>query len=110
MSCFQILPLGNSVVIQLGTAELPLRNSVTGTTDTGATVACTLLNANDAAVVGGTWPVSMPHSAGGVYRATLPATLELTHGASYTALISVTGSGAEVGRFEVECIAQTRAR
>jgi hypothetical protein len=110
MSCFQILPIDNSIVIQVGSAASPLRNSVTETADTAATIGCTLLDAAGDEVVGETWPVSLAHDSGGIYRATLPGTLSLTHGNSYTAVISGTGSGGEAVKFEVDCVAQIRGR
>lgn len=110
MSCFQILPIGNSIVVQLGTTASPLRNSVTEAADTAATITCILLDSAGDEVTGGTWPASMSHASGGIYRATLPGTLGLIHGDSYTAVISGTGSGGEAIKFEVGCVAQTRGR
>jgi hypothetical protein len=110
VSCFQILPIDNTIVVQLGTTASPLRNSVTEVVDTAATITCVLLDSSGDEVTGSTWPVSMPHSSGGIYRATLPATLELVHGDSYTAVISGAGSGGEALNIEVSCVAQIRGR
>lgn len=106
MSCFQILPLENSFVAQWG----PVTNTVTGVVDVGATVSVTLLDSEGAEVAGQVWPVSMPHASAGVYRATLPATVELVDEGSYVAVIEALGSGGETGKINVDCTAKIRKR
>ena len=106
MNCFQILRIGNSIVVELS----GLTNSVTEAVDTGATMEVTLLDSAGAEVPGATWPMAMPHAGSGDYRATLPHTVELTDDAYYTALITATGSGGEVGDWRVNCKAEPRTR
>lgn len=110
MSCFQILPLDNSFVIQWGSAEKPVINSVTGVIDTGATVTVTLEDSSGAEVGSQVWPVLMLHVSGGIYRATLSPQAGLADGESYTAIINAIGSGSEVAKIAIDCIARIRRR
>ena len=97
------LYIGNDMVIEV----TELTNSVTSVVDEAATVAVTLLSSGST-VAGATWPISMPHVAGGLYRATLPAGLQLYASTSYSAVITVTGAGGEVAKWEPQVVAQKR--
>lgn len=103
MSCTVNLYVGNSSVCEL----TGLKNSVTGVADTGATVNVTLYS-GDTEVTGQTWPASMAHVADGTYRVTLNHDISIQAGYTYTAVITATGSGSEVGRWELTGQAQTR--
>ena len=98
------LYLDNSNVVELR----GLTNSVTNVVDTGASVSVTILDASGASVGGQVWPVSMAHASAGTYRATLSADIEIANGKRYTARVDATGSGAEVGEWNCQVIAQDR--
>lgn len=99
------LYLDNSNVVEL----VGLKNSVTGAADVGASVSLVLLDANGEEVAGETWPVSLSHGEGGTYRATLSPDVEVKDSHIYTARISATGSGGEVGRWNCIVTAAVRA-
>lgn len=100
------LYVGNTNVIELQ----GLKNSVTGTTDTAATVEVTLKDGAGVEIAGQSWPASMVHDADGTYRATLEDDLSLRKGGRYFAYVTATGSGGEVGNWVGECIASIRTR
>lgn len=85
-----------------------LKNSATNVIDTGATVEVTLKDENGNNVAGQTWPATMAHDSGGLYRATLDEDLDLTPLASYVAHVDATGSGGQVGHWEKAVTARTR--
>ena len=99
------LYINNSNVVELRS----LTNSVTGSADTGATVRVTIYDDRDDAISGETWPVSMSHVSAGTYRATLSSALVLTHNGKYTAVVTVAGTGGEVGSFRQLLVALQRA-
>lgn len=106
MSCYMDLFIGSHNVI-----EIPeLTNSITGLADTGATVSVTLLDSDGAEVDGETWPKSMLHVSAGLYRATLSSALEVVAGESYTASLSLEGSGGEVGIWQYSLIAKVKGQ
>lgn len=98
------LYIDNSNVIELR----ELKNSVTGAADTGASVSVTVKDSAGDDVAGETWPVSLAHASGGTYRGTLSRSLTLTEGGVYTAVVSVTGSGAETATFNCRLRAEER--
>jgi hypothetical protein len=98
------LYLDNSNVIELRS----LTNSVTGVVDTGASVSVTIQDASGTPVTGQVWPVSMGHDSDGTYRATLDSSINLIAGRKYTAVVTATGSGSEVGEWNCSVIAQDR--
>lgn len=93
MSCDLKLYIGSGNVVEWQ----ELTNSVTGVVDTGATMTVTLKDSAGEEVDGQVWPATMAHDAAGTYRATLEDDLDLTVGDTYTAEITVTGSGGEPG-------------
>jgi hypothetical protein len=98
------LYLDNSNVIELR----DLKNSVTLSADTGATVQVTITDAAGAEVSGETWPVVMAHAASGTYRATLSDALAITANRKYLAVVEATGSGGEVGVWSCPVVADVR--
>lgn len=97
MPCYKVLYIGNSTVLELR----DLKNSVTDTADTGATVTVTLVDDQGAQVSGQSWPLLMPHVSAGTYRGIMSSSLALVEGAEYVGQIDATGSGGEIGHFEV---------
>jgi hypothetical protein len=106
--CDATLYVGNNTVLQLGTTDDPLKNSVTGTTDTGATVTATIYEMDDTEVTGETWPVVLSHAGSGIYRKTVSQSLNLVEHTSYKVIISATGTGGEVGKWTVVRKAEVR--
>ena len=105
MSCFVDFFVGCGNVIEYQA----LKNSVTGVVDTGATVELTkIVDTAGATVTGQTFPLSMPHDAGGTYRATVSALLAIEAGSEYMAHIDATGSGGETDHREVTIRASYR--
>jgi len=98
------LLIGNSNVIELR----ELTNSVTELVDEGASVSVTLYDWADDEVEGEVWPVLMGHDTGGLYRATLAPTLELTPNLPYYGVVVAEGSGGEIGRWRVPMRARVR--
>ena len=98
------LYLDNTNVVELR----DLTNSVTGVVDEGATVSVTLLDPKGVEVAGETWPVAMPHTSAGLYRATLSSNIVITPLVYYTAEVTVLGSGSEVAEFNCKIAARTR--
>lgn len=54
-----------------------LKNNVTDTIITTATVTVTVVDSDGVDIAGVTWPISLPHIADGLYRGNLPDTLVL---------------------------------
>ena len=106
--CDVKLYIGNSNVLQLGTTDDPVANSITGTTDTGATVTGTIYDMDDAEVTGETWPVTLSHNSGGIYQAVLSDSLSLTEHTNYQIVINATGSAGENGKWTVVKKAEVR--
>lgn len=72
-----------------------LTNKATGEIDTGASVAITITDRSGNEVAGVTWPLTMSHTSGGTYRATLPDDLVVLEKRRYIATIEATGSGGQ---------------
>ena len=104
MTCNVALYVGNSNVVELQA----LTNSVTDVVDTGATVTCTIYDSSGTEVTGQSWPAAMAHDAAGTYRATLDDDIAIIADRAYTVHVDATGTGAEVGHWEVTITAQTR--
>jgi predicted RNA-binding protein with TRAM domain len=81
---------------------------VTGDIDTGASVNVRITDGTDD-VNGQTWPASMSHDSAGTYRATLNDSIGIEAGQSYVVIVSATGSGGEVGKWEINALAKARA-
>ena len=71
-----------------------LKDVITGTVITGATVTVTLKNASGTEVSGATWPLTMAHAGNGLYRAILPNELVLNANLAYVATI-IADNGAD---------------
>jgi hypothetical protein len=85
-------------------AELyDLRDEVTGALITDATVTVTLFDGSGEEVLGAVWPVTMPHVENGIYRAVIPAGLDLDRGRRYQAVMSTSGAS-----WELELTAQAQ--
>lgn len=75
----------NSMVFQLGTSTEPLTDEITGAVQTTATVTLEWIkDAANATIAGVSFPVTLAHAGGGVYRAAVPP-LALSLLARYTA-------------------------
>ena len=92
---------GNTLVVGLQ----EVKNNLTGVADSGATVTVTIEDAKGNNADGVTWPVTMVYGtdADGTagYYGIVSETLSLTKHRTYTAVITATGSGAEVGVWRV---------
>lgn len=99
------LLVGNDMILELAS----LQNTVTADYVNDAAVYVTLLDLDGVEVAGQAWPLQMPYvvSSSGLYRAELPATVELVDKTKYTARIDVT-SGAMVARWDAPTIAKLR--
>ena len=84
------LYVGNDTTVEL----TGLTNSVTGAAVNNATATVTLVDENDVAVTGMTFPQAMTPLGNGAYSATLQDTLALTAGQNYRLYVDVNaGSG-----------------
>jgi hypothetical protein len=77
-----------------------------------ASVTMTLLDAAGAEVAGQIWPLGLAYIAGtdAVYRATLLATLPVTPGARYTAVIDADGGLGLLAKWEIDVVCRKRRR
>jgi hypothetical protein len=86
--------IGNSMIVQLGTTTEPLIDEITGATITDATVSLVSVKTRAGTpVTGDTFPKSMAHTAGGIYRCTVSHALSITEGTSYVAEVLAEKSG-----------------
>lgn len=106
--------LDNTMVVQLGTLrslgdllDAPLTDGITGAVITDATVVAQLEDAAGATVSGTTWPVTLSHVSGGVYRAAVSHGVVLTEGTDYVVEIQADKSGNRA-TWRVPVIAQQR--
>lgn len=94
----------NDNVIELA----DLTNGMTAALVTGATVTANLLTASGVGVTGATGlTLTAVAGATGTYRATVPYTVTLTTGSTYTARVTVV-SGALHGEWNMAALATTR--
>jgi|SRR5688572_4635617 len=100
--------VGNTMIVQLGTVAEPLTDEITAAVITDATVSLVAVRTRaGVAVTGDTFPKSMTHTAGGIYRATVSNLLGVTEGTSYVAEITATKSG-NVATWQVPVLATDR--
>lgn len=106
MSNIQTLYIGNDTIFEVER----LKDELTGSYVDDATVTVTLTDADGASVAGDTWPKSLAYVSGssGVYRATLPYTLELTENARYDANVTANAGAGLRSAWTVECVARKR--
>lgn len=106
MSTIQTLLIGNDTIFEISR----LKDDVAGAFVNDAVVTVTLVDADGAAVAGDTWPKSMAYVAGssGIYRATLPYTLELAENGRYDAEVAVNAGEGLRAAWTVECVARKR--
>jgi hypothetical protein len=83
---------GTTMVVQVGTTASPLRDEITGAVITNATIQVTVRDGAGNPVAGVTWPITLTHVGGGIYRASVPV-LTLTNLVQYTARIIATVAG-----------------
>lgn len=72
--------VGNTMVVQLGSAEAPLKDPITGVVENNADVSCTIVDADGVTLTGETFPLTMPWAGAGepgVYRASVSYNLAL---------------------------------
>lgn len=106
MSTIQTLLIGNDTIFEVDR----LKDELTGSFKNAATVTVTLVDADGAQVAGDTWPKTLDYVTGssGVYRATLPYTLDLEENARYDAQVSVNAGAGLRAAWTVECVARKR--
>lgn len=106
MTTINVLYVGNDNILELQ----HLRDELTGDWLTTATVQVTLFNASGVEVGGDTWPKPMDFVADskGVFRVTLPHTLDLLPNERYTAEVTVDGGAGKQAMWPLECVARPR--
>lgn len=102
----EVLLIGNDSVLEIDR----VKNEVSGAYINDASVFVTLRDDAGVAVVGTVWPKAVPYVAAsdGLYRVTLPYTLDLTAGARYTAHVTVNGGTGLLAAWVIACVARTR--
>jgi hypothetical protein len=80
MATVEAYLVGNTMKLQLGTVADPLTDPDTGLVVTSAAVTVTVVDAEGADVLGETWPLTLAHVAGGVYRGHASYLVEITKG------------------------------
>lgn len=106
MSNVTVLYVGNDNILEVAN----LKNDVSGADINNATVSVILADDNGAQIGGATWPMALSYVTGskGVYRATLPYTLEMTAGLRMMATVTV-DAGPLRAQFDLECVARSRS-
>jgi hypothetical protein len=106
MSTISVLYIDNDNILEV----CHVREELTGDYLNSATVEVTLYDADGAETTGDTWPKPMPYVAAskGVYRAMLPASLDLQPNARYSAEIEVDAGAGLLGKWTVYCVARVR--
>lgn len=106
MSTIHILYLGNNSIVDVS----GLRNDLSGDYVTDANVTMTLLNAAGAEVSGVAWPMPLDYvpDSNGVYRATLPYSLELSEGARYVARVVADAGAGLRAEWDMPCVGRLR--
>lgn len=99
---------GNTMYVELGSLDEPLRDGATGDVVTDATVGVTVFDANGGLVSGASWPVVMPHLGGGIYGAPVPAGVNLGIGAQGSAVIQATTPAGSQGLWNVPLVGKQR--
>lgn len=107
MSNITTIYVDNDSVLEV----IGLRNEQTGADINSATVTAHLRTTNGADVDGETWPKAMEYIDGsdGIYRVTLPYTLELAAGGRYVATIVADAGAGLRAEWLVECVARNRS-
>jgi hypothetical protein len=106
MSNIAVIYVGNDNLV-----EVPaLKNELTGADINDATVTVSLADAAGNAVSGETWPKALTYVEGshGIYRATLPYTLDLVPGGRYFATIVADAGAGLRAEWDIECVARNR--
>lgn len=106
MSNIAILYVGNDNVLEVAA----LNNEMTGEDLNAAIVTVQLTTQGGVDVDGDTWPKTMAYVEGsrGLYRTTLPFTLELVAGGRYNAqVVADAGTGLRAA-WTVDCVARER--
>lgn len=107
MSNVHILYIDNDNVFQVEDVQ----DEVGGDYLTNAAVAVTVSDAQGNAVGGAGWPLSLVYvpASRGVYRATLPYTMDLQLNQRYSMLVTVDGGPGLHAEWTLDCIARARA-
>jgi hypothetical protein len=105
MSNIALLYVGNDSVL-----AIDLRNDLTGADINDATVTVRLRDSMGTDVDGETWPKNLAYVAGsgGIYRVTLPYSLEITPGGRYFAVIVADAGAGLRAEWTVECVGRMR--
>lgn len=98
---------GNSMIVQLGTPGRPLRDTLTGGLVTTAVVTCQAFDALGVPLAGISWPQTLAHVGGGIYRVSIPPTVALPIEELGTVDITMT-LGAETAMWTEEIIGMAR--
>jgi hypothetical protein len=106
MTTITLLYIGNDNILEV----CHVRQELTGDFLNSATVSVTLFDEDGTEVTGDTWPKPMPYvdSSKGVYRALLPASLDLLPNGRYVAEINVDAGAGLLGQWSVNCVARVR--
>lgn len=100
-----ILWIGNTNILELA----DLRSNVEGELIEDATVTATLRTMAGQEVSGQSWPVTLDHVEGGLYRATLSHEIEASHGSAYVAHIEADAGLNRQGQWEARVMARRRS-
>lgn len=86
-----------------------LQNSLDDSYINDATVSVTIVDGDDAEVVGATWPVTLEYvsASNGVYRGLIPSSVELTEDEVYYAVVTAT-SGSSTATWKQPTVAKER--
>ena len=106
MSTIVVIYVGNDNLLKAD----HVREEVTGEFMNSATVQVTLFDGNGEEVGGDTWPRTMDYvtDSKGVYRTTLPKTLDLVPNGRYVAAVEVDGGAGLYAKWTIQCVARSR--
>jgi hypothetical protein len=106
MSTIHILYIGNNSIVDV----TGLKNENSGAVVTDARVSVALFDGAGLPVAGAQWPLEMAYLAdsNGVYRATLPYTLDLSEGGRYIARVVADAGDGLHAQWDMPCVGRLR--
>lgn len=106
MSNIIVIYVGNDSILEVD----HVRDELTGDFLAGAAVQATMFDNTGAEVTGDTWPRPLAYVANskGVYRTTLPQTLDLTANQRYTVEVEVNDGPGRYAKWTLQCVARER--
>jgi hypothetical protein len=106
MSTIHILYIGNNNIVDV----TGLRDENSGAFVSDAHVSVALFDGAGLPVGGAQWPLDMPYlpDSNGVYRVTLPYTLELAEGGRYVARVVADAGDGLHAQWDMPCVGRAR--